>query len=119
VEGRSTAPAHRPTVGAMPELEVDPEVLDAAARAVAADRRRVEHAAAVLEPAVRDLAAALPGSRTAATADRTGAELGASVRALTSELALLAGALGVAAGEYAATDHRAVPGAGRVGRQPA
>ena len=103
----------------MPELQVDPEVLDAAAREVGADRRRVVQVAAALEPAVRDAGAALPASRTADAAERAGVELGAAVRALAADLALLATALGTAAVDYAAADRRAVPAAARAGRQPA
>lgn len=118
MESRSPAVTLPPYCRAMSELQVEPQVLGDAARAVAADLRTVEQLAAAVEPALDAVATAVPGSRTAAAAQGTGDVLSAAVRALAAELAVLTAALGAAAKEYVAVERDATAGLERAGRGP-
>src|SRR5215212_6331966 len=100
----------------MPEFRTAPEALTDAARAVEADARAAQDAAAVLGSSLRAVAAALPTSRTAGEADRLAAALPAAAHALTTELATIAGALAVAARDYVAADEAAAGDFRRSGR---
>ncbi len=102
----------------MPQLQVDPEVLERAARAASADRRTAEQAAGELGRAFTAITAALPGSQAAAAAELAGESLVAAVRSFAAELAVLAGALGAAATEYVAVEHEVSAGIERAGRRP-
>lgn len=100
----------------MPEFRTAPEALTDAARAVGADARAAEVAAAVLGSSWRVVATALPTSRTAAEADRLAAALPAAAHALTTELATIAGALAVAARDYVAAEEAVAGDVRRPGR---
>jgi hypothetical protein len=119
VQRRSPLSAVRPTVPAMPQLQVDPEVLEGSARAVGVERRAADLAAGELGRSFRAIALALPGSQTAGTAELAGGSLVAAVRSLAAELAVLAGALAAAATGYLVVEDGIVAGVERAGRWPA
>jgi hypothetical protein len=102
----------------MPTLQVEPRVLADAGRSLAAQRSVLSDVSDALEPALVRVAAALPGSRTAAVAGGAGAELAAAVRSAEGELAGLAAALTAAAGVYESVERSAATGIERAGRRP-
>lgn len=102
----------------MPTLHVEPRVLADAGRSLASQRSLLSDVSAALDPALARVASSLPGSRTAEAAGGTGAALVAAVRSAEAELALLAGALHAAAGEYTAVERSAAAGLERAGRRP-
>lgn len=102
----------------MPELQVDPQVLSDAAGSIAAERSALAQLAAALGPVLDGVAAALPGSRSAAVARQAGDALPAEARALADELSRLAGALGAAARDYATVEQVTAAGLERAGRRP-
>ena len=103
----------------MPELHVDPHPIEGAARAVGTGERVTGQVADALEPVLRAVVAAVPGSRTSRAAGEASDALPAAVRALAVELAALAGALGIAAARYVKAERDATEGFERAGRRPA
>jgi hypothetical protein len=91
----------------MPEFRTAPEALADAARAVTADGRLADEVAGALRASLREVADALPGSRTAREAERLADILPPQARVLAAELTALGAALAVAAGEYVAADETA------------
>lgn len=102
----------------MPELQVDPQVLTAAARSVAAAQSAVAQVAAGIRPVLGEVEDALPGSRTATVAGHADDVLTAGARSLAADLAALAGTLSAAATEYAAVERVTAAGLERTGRRP-
>ena len=102
----------------MPHLQVDLQAVESAGRAVTAQDQAVGDVADALGSVFREVAATLPGSRTAGVTDEAAVAVPAAVRALAFELASLAGALGVAAAEYAAVERQVATALGRAGRRP-
>jgi len=110
VESRSPAVSRRPTVGAMPELYVEPHILAGAGRTLAAERSVLSDIAGALVPAFGVIAAALPGSRTAEAAGDTGTTLTAAVRAAAAELDHLSRAVTAAARDYQVVERTTATG---------
>jgi hypothetical protein len=102
----------------MPELYVEPQVLADAGRSLATERSTLTDVARAVVPALGTIAAALPGSRTAEAATRTGAALATAVRSAAGELDELADALAAAAREYRSVEHVTAAGIERGGRRP-
>jgi hypothetical protein len=102
----------------MPELYVEPQVLSDTGRSLATERSTLTDAADAVTPAFGAIAAALPGSRTAEVATRTGAALATALRSAAGELAQLAAALSTAAQEYRSVEHVTAAGIERAGRRP-
>ena len=107
------ATGHRPTVGAMPELHVEPRVLADAGRTLTSQHSLLADVAAALGPSFARLSAALPESRTSGVAADTGAALAVAVRSAAAELAALATALTAAAREYGSVEQHAAAGLAR------
>lgn len=102
----------------MSQLQVTPQVLADAARALDAERESMARTAWAIGSATDSIATALPGAWAAVAAESTGAALTAAVRSAAAELALLATALGAAAREYVAVERDAATGLERAGRRP-
>jgi hypothetical protein len=100
----------------MPEFRTAPEALADAARAVAAEGRRVEQTAGPVRSCVLAVGDALPGSRAADEADRLAGTLAAETAAVATELAALAAALAAAARDYVTAESAAAGDFGRAGR---
>jgi hypothetical protein len=100
----------------MPELYVEPHILADAGRSLATERSVLSDVAEAVSPAFGEVAAALPGSRTAQAATETGAVLTAAVRAAAAELDRLARAVTTAARDYRVVEQANATGVVRDGR---